>query len=161
MSTVFPPFAAGAASRLRFVTVTAGCLAMPGRAVKLTVSRPVPPRAGRPYCQHVLKSANLAVKLLLELAAFAALAYWGASTGHGALSVVLAIAAPLAAVIVWSSCCAPRARRRVATPARVPLELAVFRQRPPRDHLRHRGGAEQRAAHRGPAVRGAGAAALR
>ncbi|HTT51895.1 MAG TPA: DUF2568 domain-containing protein [Streptosporangiaceae bacterium] len=47
----------------------------------------------------MLRSANLAVKFLLELAAFAALAYWGASTGHGAVRVLLAIAAPAAAVL--------------------------------------------------------------
>jgi Protein of unknown function (DUF2568) len=39
------------------------------------------------------ESANLAVKFLLERAASAALAYWGARTGHGAWAVVLAIAA--------------------------------------------------------------------
>ena len=74
----------------------------------------------------MLRSANLAVKFLLELAAFAALAYWGATIGHGAWAVVAAIAAPLAAVLVWGVWCAPRARRRLPTAARVPLELAVF-----------------------------------
>jgi hypothetical protein len=74
----------------------------------------------------MLKSANLAVKFLLELAAFAALAYWGARTGHGAWAVAAAIAAPLAAVIVWALFCAPRARRRLPVPTRAPLELAVF-----------------------------------
>lgn len=74
----------------------------------------------------MLKPVNLAVKFLLELAAFAALAYWGASTGHGAWAVLLAIAAPVAAVIVWALFCAPRARRRLPAPARVPLELSVF-----------------------------------
>jgi len=74
----------------------------------------------------MLRPVNLAVKFLLELAAFAALAYWGASTGPGAWAVVLAIAAPLAAVIVWALFCAPRARRRLPVLARAPLELAVF-----------------------------------
>ena len=74
----------------------------------------------------MLKSANLAVKFLLELAAFAALAYWGASIGHGAWAVVAAIAAPLAAVLIWGRFAAPRARRRLPVAARVPLELAVF-----------------------------------
>jgi Protein of unknown function (DUF2568) len=74
----------------------------------------------------MLKSANLAVKFLLELAAFAALAYWGATIGHGGWAVVAAIVAPLAAVIVWGLFCAPRARRRLPAPARIPLELAVF-----------------------------------
>jgi hypothetical protein len=74
----------------------------------------------------MLRSANLAVKFLLELAALAALAYWGARTGHGVWAVILAIAAPLAAVIVWALFCAPRARRRLPLPTRAPLELAVF-----------------------------------
>jgi hypothetical protein len=74
----------------------------------------------------MLKSANLAAKFLLELAAFAALAYWGAATGHRAWAVVLAIAAPVAAVIVWGLFCAPRARRRLPVVPRAPLELAVF-----------------------------------
>ena len=74
----------------------------------------------------MLKSANLAVKFLVELAAFAALAYWGARTGHGGWAVAAAIAAPLAAVLVWALFCAPRARWRQPVPARAPLELAVF-----------------------------------
>jgi hypothetical protein len=74
----------------------------------------------------MLKSANLAVKFLLELAAFAALAYWGARTGHGGWAVVAAIAAPLAAVLVWGLFAAPRAKRRLPVAARAPLELAVF-----------------------------------
>jgi Protein of unknown function (DUF2568) len=74
----------------------------------------------------MLKSVNLAVKFLLELAAFAALAYWGATIGHGVWAVVLAIAAPLAAVIVWALFCAPRARRRLKLPARAPLERSPW-----------------------------------
>jgi hypothetical protein len=74
----------------------------------------------------MLKSANLAVKFLLELAAFAALVYWGARTGHGAWAVVLAIAAPVAAILVWALFCAPRARRQLPVAAWAPLELAVF-----------------------------------
>jgi hypothetical protein len=41
-----------------------------------------------------LKAANLALKFTLELAAIASFAYWGATTGSGALPVLLAIAAP-------------------------------------------------------------------
>ncbi|MGH3394781.1 MAG: DUF2568 domain-containing protein [Streptosporangiaceae bacterium] len=73
-----------------------------------------------------MKSANLAVKFLLELAAFAAFAYWGARTGTGAAAVVLAIAAPAAAVVVWGVFAAPRSSRRLPLTARVPLELGVF-----------------------------------
>ena len=39
----------------------------------------------------MLKSANLGVKFLLELAAFAAFAYWGAGIGGGVLPVVVAV----------------------------------------------------------------------
>lgn len=74
----------------------------------------------------MLKSVNLAVKFLLELAAFAAVAYWGATIGHRAWAVLAAIAAPAAAVIVWGLFAAPRAGRRLPRPARAPLELAVF-----------------------------------
>ncbi len=45
-----------------------------------------------------MKSANLGVKFLLELAAFAAFAYWGAGIGGGALPVVLAVVAPAVAI---------------------------------------------------------------
>jgi hypothetical protein len=73
-----------------------------------------------------MRSANLAVKFLLELAAFAALAYWGAQTGTGATAVVLAIVAPAAAIAVWSVFAAPRSKRRLPLSARAPLELGVF-----------------------------------
>jgi hypothetical protein len=73
-----------------------------------------------------MRSANLAVKFLLELAAFAAFAYWGARTGTGVAAVVLAIAAPAAAVMVWGLFAAPRSSRRLPLTARAPLELGVF-----------------------------------
>jgi Protein of unknown function (DUF2568) len=73
-----------------------------------------------------MKSANLAVKFLLELAAFAAFAYWGARAGSGATAVVLAIVAPAAAVVVWGVFAAPRSGRRLPLTARAPLELGVF-----------------------------------
>jgi Protein of unknown function (DUF2568) len=73
-----------------------------------------------------VKSANLAVKFLLELAAFAAFAYWGTQTGTGATPVVLAIVAPVAAIAIWSVFAAPRSKRRLPLTARAPLELAVF-----------------------------------
>lgn len=73
-----------------------------------------------------MRSANLAVKFLLELAAFAALGYWGAQAGTGATAVVLAIVAPAAAIAVWSVFAAPRAKRRLPLTARAPLELGVF-----------------------------------
>ncbi len=73
-----------------------------------------------------LKAINLAVKFLLELAAFAALAWWGGTVGHGAVSVLVAVAAPLVAVVLWGMWAAPRAARRLPLARRVPFELAVF-----------------------------------
>ncbi|WP_415100168.1 DUF2568 domain-containing protein [Nocardioides sp.] len=45
-----------------------------------------------------MRSLNLAVKFLLELAAFASLAVWGWQVGNTATGVVLAIAAPAVAI---------------------------------------------------------------
>jgi hypothetical protein len=74
----------------------------------------------------VLRAANLALKFLLELAAFAALAYWGATTGGGAVSILLALAAPAVAVALWAVFAAPRSERRLGEAARIPFEIAVF-----------------------------------
>jgi hypothetical protein len=74
----------------------------------------------------LLKAVNLGVKFLLELAAFAALAWWGGTVGHGVVSVVIAIAAPALAVVLWGRWAAPRARQRLPLGRRVPFELGVF-----------------------------------
>ncbi|HEX5616942.1 MAG TPA: DUF2568 domain-containing protein [Solirubrobacteraceae bacterium] len=64
---------------------------------------------------------SLALKFLLELAAFATFAYWGAS-----VSIVLAIAAPAVAIVLWGLFAAPRSERRLAMPARIAFETGVF-----------------------------------
>ena len=76
--------------------------------------------------RRLVEPANLALKFLLELAAIAALAYWGASVGTGAVSVAVAIAAPLAAILLWGRFAAPRSRQRLPARTRVPFELAIF-----------------------------------
>ena len=73
-----------------------------------------------------MRTANLALKFLLELCAFAALAWAGARLFDGVWSVVAAVLLPLAAVVVWGLWCAPRSSRRLPTRARIPLELGVF-----------------------------------
>ena len=73
-----------------------------------------------------LASTNLAVKFVLELAALALFAYWGAVVGDGLYAVVLAVAAPVLMIAVWGSFAAPRAARRLPASARIPLELGVF-----------------------------------
>jgi hypothetical protein len=73
-----------------------------------------------------MRAFSLALKFLLELAAFAAFAYWGAGVGSGAVSVVLAIAAPALAIVLWGLFAAPRSARRLPLPARIAFESAVF-----------------------------------
>jgi predicted benzoate:H+ symporter BenE len=73
-----------------------------------------------------IKSANLALKFLLELCALAALAVGFASIASAPLNVVLAIAAPLVAAIVWGRYAAPKSSRRLATTPRLAVEMAVF-----------------------------------
>jgi Protein of unknown function (DUF2568) len=73
-----------------------------------------------------VRGANLALKFLLELAAFAAFAYWGATTGDGALSVVLAVAAPALFIVLWGRFAAPRSDHRLVARSRIPFELGVF-----------------------------------
>ena len=73
-----------------------------------------------------MRTLSLALKFALELAAFAALAYWGATTGSGVTSVLLAIAAPAVAIALWAVFAAPRSERRLRKAPRIALELAVF-----------------------------------
>jgi hypothetical protein len=73
-----------------------------------------------------MKGAALALKFFCELFAFAALGYWGATTGPVVANVILAVAAPLAAVFVWAQWCAPKAPKRLRNPALTVVEMAVF-----------------------------------
>ena len=63
----------------------------------------------------------LGLRFLLELAALAALGWWG-STVHWALAVL----APVAAAALWGALVAPKAARRLRDPARLVVELVVF-----------------------------------
>jgi Protein of unknown function (DUF2568) len=74
----------------------------------------------------VLAGLNLALKFLLELAAFAAFGYWGSTAADGGLAVLLAILAPAGAIVLWAVFAAPRSRRRLPLRLRVPFELVVF-----------------------------------
>ncbi len=57
---------------------------------------------------------NEGVAFLLELAMLAALGWWGAKSGSSvALSVVLAVGAPLLTAILWGLFAAPKARIRL------------------------------------------------
>ncbi len=73
---------------------------------------------------------NLALRFLLELAALAAMAYWGWTTQEGAWRVVLAVGIPLVAAALWGTFRVPGdpAKAPVAVPglARLLLEFAFF-----------------------------------
>lgn len=74
-----------------------------------------------------MRSANLAARFALELAALAGLAYagWSAAGGQPA-RLGLALAAPALFAAVWGAWFAPGAWRRLADPARLALEGALF-----------------------------------
>jgi hypothetical protein len=74
----------------------------------------------------VLRALSLALKFGLELAAVAAFAFWGATIGRGVLSVLVAIAAPALAVVLWARFAAPRSKRRLPAAPRIAFEVSVF-----------------------------------
>ena len=73
-----------------------------------------------------MRAANLALKFLLELAAIAALAYWGATAADGVLAVVLGVGAPVVFIVVWGRFAAPRSGHRLPLRPRMVLELGLF-----------------------------------
>src|ERR1700759_3830150 len=73
-----------------------------------------------------MKTANLALKFLLELAALAAFAIWGAGSESGGLAGAHAIIAPLIVALLWGRLTAPRSRHRLPRATRIPFELSVF-----------------------------------
>ncbi len=74
----------------------------------------------------VARAVNDSIRFCLELAALAGLAVWGWETGPDGWNVLLAIAAPLAAAVLWGLFVAPKARRHPRDPWRLLLELVVF-----------------------------------
>jgi Protein of unknown function (DUF2568) len=69
----------------------------------------------------------LAAAFLVEIAMLVVLAVAGASLGMGMLAkIALAVLLPALVIAVWSLLLAPRARRRLADPARLLVKLAIF-----------------------------------
>ena len=68
-----------------------------------------------------MKPLNLGLRFVLELCMLVALGIWGFSE-----KVVLGVAAPLAAAVIWGLWVAPKAKRRLRDPARLALELLLF-----------------------------------
>jgi len=66
------------------------------------------------------------VRFACEVAALAALAYWGFDTGDGVTGWLLGIGAPIAAASVWGAFVAPKAKRPVGRATRLLVEFVVF-----------------------------------
>jgi Protein of unknown function (DUF2568) len=74
-----------------------------------------------------MKSINLGLAFVLELALLAAIAYWGSQlSGSPAVRWLVAIAAPAALALIWSQIAAPNARRRLPPAPLVAFKLLVF-----------------------------------
>lgn len=73
---------------------------------------------------HVL---NEGLAFVLELAALAALAWWGFTAGGNVIvHVVLGLGTPVAAMVLWGMFAAPRARFKVALPFVLLVKAVVF-----------------------------------
>jgi hypothetical protein len=69
----------------------------------------------------------LALRFAVELATVAVLAWAGASGGGGLpVRITLAIGLPVVLMVFWGQLMAPRARRRLAEPGRLLVELVIF-----------------------------------
>ena len=75
----------------------------------------------------VYRWTNLALAFLLEIAALAALCWWGFHvSGATWVKVLLGIGAPVGAAIVWGLFAAPRARVRLAMGPKLAVKAIVF-----------------------------------
>jgi hypothetical protein len=70
---------------------------------------------------------NLGIRFLLEIAMLVALGWVGGEIGQSSVvSVLLAIASPLLAAVLWGMFIAPKAPRRLTDPAKLVVELVLF-----------------------------------
>lgn len=76
---------------------------------------------------ELAKSANLALRFLLELCALGALGYWGFVVGGSAFTkILLGIGAPLLAAVIWGLFVSPKAAVPLDLPLRLMPETLVF-----------------------------------
>lgn len=75
----------------------------------------------------VLQTANLALRLLLELVVLCSVGYWGFRLDRAlALRVLLGIGAPLLVAVIWAAFGAPQAAMPATGLWHLLLELVVF-----------------------------------
>jgi hypothetical protein len=76
---------------------------------------------------EVIKTANVALRFLLELCILVALGYWGFQTGKGLLAKIgLGIGVPVLAAVVWSLLGAPGSSLQLHDPWHLVLEVILF-----------------------------------
>jgi hypothetical protein len=73
-----------------------------------------------------MRAANEVARFLLELCALAAFAYGAAQSVDGPARYALAVVAALAAAGFWGVLMAPTAKRRLADPVRLVVEIVFF-----------------------------------
>ena len=73
-----------------------------------------------------LKTSNLALRFLLEIAALVAVGYWGWKSAEGPARWVLAIGAVAAVVAIWTLFVSPNPTIVLAMPIRLAIELVVW-----------------------------------
>jgi hypothetical protein len=74
-----------------------------------------------------MRTGSLALRLAVELACLAALAYWGTgATVNGMANGAIAVVAPVAAATIWGVWSAPRAPRRLSGLRLASLELTLL-----------------------------------
>lgn len=75
----------------------------------------------------ILKSINLALAFLLELALLAAFGYWGFQSGGSTLvKILLGIGLPLLVALIWGIFMAPNSARRLQGGAYLALKAVLF-----------------------------------
>ena len=73
-----------------------------------------------------MRLVNDVLRFSLELASLLAFALWGQSAVRGFFGYVLALSVVLLAATYWGLLIAPKAKRRLADPARFAAELVFF-----------------------------------
>jgi membrane protein YqaA with SNARE-associated domain len=69
---------------------------------------------------------NDVLRFFLEMAALAALVYWGFSEFGGVVQWVIGLGAPLFVAVVWGRFMSPKASHPTVDPVRVLIEFTVF-----------------------------------
>ncbi len=76
---------------------------------------------------QAIKTANLALRFLLELCALVAFGYWGSQTGEGPLfRFGLGLGAPLLYAVVWGTFVAPRSVLHLSKRVKAILGLVIL-----------------------------------